>query len=103
MRASVRNRFTIFDAMEARGVFASNSANADSRDENEGTSLYEGPVQYPKMLYHPVGKRRVIVQGETIVDPLRGPLVVSEQSEIIWEIVRTPEEEENLRAAGWHD
>ena len=88
-------RFTIYDAMDAKGVFEENSANA--------TALgYKGPVAYPKMFYHPKGETRITVPAEIIMTPL-GPKAVGEQREIIWQIVATPAEEKALRLAGWHD
>ena len=95
------NRFTIYDAMEAKGVFEANPANADSRDL-DGQSLYQGPVTYPKMLYHPQGLERVTVPAEIIVTPL-GPQRVNEQKELIWQIVASLKEEKELLSAGWHD
>jgi hypothetical protein len=112
MRSAVRNRFTIYDAMEAKGVFSSNPANADSYDPAEGVSIYSGPVQYPKMLYHPKGKERVLIAAEVVVNPTTGealldregkPIMRGEQREIIWELAQSEEEEERLRSAGWHD
>src|SRR6266849_3131465 len=94
-RSNRHRRFTIFDMMEAKGVFEENPANADSSD-------YVGPVEFPKMLYHPEGARRVIVPEEIIVTPL-GPKSVGEQSELIWEIAEDADGEAKLRAAGWHD
>src|SRR5574340_1262403 len=42
-------RFSIYDAMEARGDFESNPANIDSRD-SQGRSMYK-KAEYPRMLY----------------------------------------------------
>lgn len=88
-------RFTIYDVMEANGVFDSNPANAISSD-------YEGPVSYPQMFYHPQGESRVLVPGEAINTPL-GVQVVGEQRELINQIARTKIEADALRASGWHD
>jgi hypothetical protein len=87
--------FTIFDVMEAKGVFEDNPANAVSPE-------FAGPVPYPKMLYHPEGKFRITVQAEMIVTPM-GPKLVGEQRELIWQLVKDEEEEKKLRAQGWHD
>lgn len=94
-------RFTIFDMMEEKGIFDSNPANSFARGP-EGENLYKGPVQYPKILYHPKGEERVIVPGE-LIDTLRGPMTVGEQREIIWQQVEDLESEKKLLAAGWHD
>lgn len=110
MRAN-QNRMTIYDAMEARGIFALNPANQDSRSES-GESLYAGPVEFPKMFYHPLGLERVIVPGEPLTDSRGNPVIdyktgeqkiVGEQREIIWQIAKDEAEAEALQAAGWHD
>ena len=95
------NRFTVFDMMEAKGVFEANPANVDARDQN-GASLYSGPVPYPKMFYSPTGERKITVPAEIITTPM-GPKMVGEQSELIYEIVNDSAGEARLRAAGWHD
>ena len=95
-----KNRFTIYDALEAAGHFENNPANAGARD-TEGRNLYSGPVEYPKMLYHPTGLERVTVPAEVIVTPL-GPKEVGEQRELVFQIVQSKEEELALRAEGWH-
>lgn len=93
-------RFTVFDVMQSKGVFKKNPANIDSQTE-QGVPLYAGPVQYPKMLFHPKGEERIIQQGEVIVTPL-GPQRVMQQREIIYQIVNSAEEEKNLISQGWH-
>jgi len=95
-----QNRFTIYDVMEQRGDFDSNPANATARSP-EGTPLYAGPQQYPKMLYHPEGAEQILVPAEIIVTPL-GPKAVGEQRQIIHQIAHNAQEEAELRAAGWH-
>lgn len=93
-------RFTIYDMMEAKGVFDANPANAQARSP-DGQALYAGPVEYPKMLYHPQGAERVTVPAEIIVTPL-GPKAVGEQRELIYRVVNNEAEEQALRAEGWH-
>lgn len=93
-------RFTVFDVMEAKGVFKKNPANVNAQTE-QGQPLYNGPVQYPRMLYHPKGEERIIQQGEVIMTPL-GPQRVMQQREIIYKIVNNPAEEKELIALGWH-
>lgn len=95
-------RFTIYDMMEERGVFTSNPANPNSRDA-EGLALYKGPVEYPKMFYHPEGEERVLVPGSTEVLPGNRLVEVPPQKELISTVANNLEEEEELRAAGWHD
>jgi hypothetical protein len=94
------NRFTVFDVMEAKGVFKKNPANLAAQDE-QGQSLYSGPVQYPRMLYHPKGEERIIQEGEVITTPY-GPKVIMQQRELIWQIAKNADEEAELRLAGWH-
>lgn len=93
-------RFTVFDVMQSKGVFKKNPANIDSQTE-QGVPLYQGPVQYPKMLFHPTGEERIIQQGEVIVTPL-GPQRVMQQREIIYQVVNSPDEEKKLVEQGWH-
>jgi hypothetical protein len=90
-----KNRYTIFDLMDDRGVFEKNPANAVSPQ-------YAGPIPYPKMLYHPMGELRVTQKSETLMTPY-GPKEVGEQKELISRIVQDAEEEEVARAEGWHD
>jgi len=81
--------------MEAKGLFDTNPANASSPQ-------YQGPVEYPKMFYHPQGKKRVIQKAELLNTPF-GPQRVGEQFEIISRVARSQEEEDRLLTAGWHD
>lgn len=94
--------FTIYDVMEANGEFEKNTANVVARDPVTGISTYAGPVEYPKMLYHPTGEERVVVPAEIIVTPL-GPQRVGEQRILVTKTVRNAEEEKELLEAGWHD
>lgn len=100
MRGSQRSIHTRFHVMEAAGLFASNPANPDSQDE-DGQSLYKGPIAYPKMLYHPEGAERVLVPGEIILSPGGREIVVGEQKELIWKLVENEAEEGELLAQGW--
>lgn len=95
-----KRRFTIYDAMEEKGMFAKNPANPDSVTE-QGEVLYRGPVQYPKMLYSPTGEQVVTVPAEVVVTPL-GPKLVGEQKELIHLIVNSDAEELTALSAGWH-
>lgn len=101
--AGYRNkRYTIYDAMEDKGIFAQNTANSSARDEQSGVSTYAGPVEYPKMLYHPKGEQVVIVPAEIIETPM-GPKRVGEQRELVYQVVESSAQERALRAEGWHD
>jgi len=95
------HRFTIYDAMEAKGVFAANSANIDSRDQ-EGLSAYKGPVEYPKMLYHPRGEERIVTPGRLEPSPI-GPMQIPPVKELIWCSVQSEDEEKVKKEEGWHD
>jgi|SRR5579875_1778678 len=94
-------RFTVYDMMEAKGVFAQNSANADSMTP-EGARLYKGPVEYPMMFYHPKGEERITRPAEVVVTPM-GPKMVGEQRELISRVAHNEEEADKLREEGWHD
>lgn len=96
------NRFTIYDALEKNGYFDKNSANTYSRDPTTGESLYSGPVEFPKALYHPDGEERITVPAELIMTPM-GAKAVGEQREMIFQIVKTKAEEDAARAEGWLD
>lgn len=94
MLAPGNQRFTVYDAMDAKGVFAANSANASA-----------GPnyarQEFPMMLYHPQGAERVTDPGE-IIATLMGPKVVGEKRELISIVVDSPERLAEALADGWH-
>lgn len=94
-------RFTIYDQMEERGVFAANPANADSQNE-QGEPLYKGPVEYPKMLYHPHGELYVAIPAMPEVTPF-GPRMLNEQKRLITKVIGSKEEELEALQEGWHD
>lgn len=98
--ARAPQRFTIYDMMEAKGMFESNPANRDAKN-NDGASAYTGPVAYPKMLYHPDGKTFVVNPGEAVATPF-GPQLYGERRQIINKIVNSASEEKALLAEGWH-
>lgn len=93
-------RFTVYDVLESKGAFKKNPANISSQDE-QGASLYTGPVQYPRMVYHPKGEERIIQEGEVINTPM-GPKLIMQQRELIWQLVHNAAEEKEARAQGWH-
>ena len=95
MRAGRHSRFTVFDVMEAKGMFDTNAANISSPQ-------YKGPVEFPKMFYHPTGKKRIIQKAELLNTPF-GPQRVGEQFEIISRIAKDVGEAMKLESAGWHD
>jgi hypothetical protein len=95
MANAKRTRFTIYDVMEAQGVFDDNPANASSAE-------YKGPKQYPKMFYHPEGRERVVQRAEIIATPM-GPERVGELRQIINRVAQDADEEAALRLLGWHD
>lgn len=113
MALNARNRrFTIYDMMEAKGIFAANPANADAGvDEMTGEPIYKGPVRYPLMMYHPEGLERIIVDaqpltdtaGNAVLDRNGDPIMRGEQREIVWQLVHSLKEERALRKEGWHD
>lgn len=96
------HRFTIFDMLEAKGEFEKNPANADSRGE-DGSALYVGPVEYPKMFYHPTGAKREIAGARVEVNAAGQPITIPARFELIYEVAHNSEDETRLRAAGWHD
>lgn len=95
MRGGRHSRFTVYDVMEAKGIFDMNPANASSPQ-------YQGPVEFPKMYYHPTGKMRVIQKAELLNTPI-GPQKVGEQFELIARVARDETEAARLERAGWHD
>lgn len=93
MPLAVQNRFTVYDVMDAKGVFRENTANVASAEYAKRA--------FPKMLYHPEGREKITRAAETIATPY-GPKEVGEQRELESRTVRTAEEERELLTAGWH-
>lgn len=102
MTSSRAQRFTIYDALEAKGFFDSNPANTFARDVSTGENIYKGPIEYPKMLYHPKGDEEVIRAGEVVVSPLTGPALQNEIRGMVHMVVEDQSAEEAALAAGWH-
>lgn len=96
------NIHTVYDRMAAKGYFRNNPANIDSRDPNSGESIYKGPIAYPKMLYHPEGKKRVMSPEVTVPGPA-GSQVVPATYEIVNKIVKNKAEFDEAKALGWHE
>lgn len=101
--------YSIYHSMEDRGLFETNKANAQAVN-NDGLSIYEGPVQYPKMLYHPKGEMRCVTQGILVTDRDNRPVfdetgkpkyagAVYEVKNIV---VDSAEQEEEMVKQGWH-
>src|ERR1700743_1156669 len=98
--ARAPQRFTVYDMMEAKGIFEKNPANVGAKAE-DGTPLYKGPVPYPKMLYHPKGETRILNPGVVEVTPY-GPKVFGELLEVIHVTVNSAAEEKEYISKGWH-
>jgi hypothetical protein len=108
-----RNRmskvYSIYHSMEERGLFETNKANAQAVS-NDGLSIYEGPVQYPKMLYDPKGTLHCISQGILVTDRDSRP-VFDERGQpkyagAVWGVknivVENEAQEAEMVAQGWH-
>lgn len=93
-------RLTIYDIMEARGDFAANPANVGSMSD-DGSPLYKGPLEWPKMLYHPEGATREVEPERREPSPT-GVITIPAKREMITAIAGSQEEEDALREAGWH-
>lgn len=89
-----KTKFTVFDMMDEKGVFEQNPANACSPQ-------YKGPIEYPKMLYHPMGAERMTEQEQRVATPL-GVVTVPAKYEMIHAVAHDEEEENRLVAEGWH-
>ncbi len=99
--ARLSKRYSIYDVMEDKGVFEANPANVYAIN-HEKQSLYKGPVEYPKMFYHPTGEEQVINPGTT--ELITGQYVVMGRLlETKWKLANNKEEEKQLRKDGWHD
>jgi hypothetical protein len=98
--AKTRRIHTIYDVMDEKGVFESNPANFGAIGP-EKNSIYK-KAEYPKMLYHPEGAKRVLVPAVAETTPF-GPQWMGEQREIINRIVGDEAEEKHWRGLGWHD
>lgn len=101
-RRNKETRYSIFDVLDARGVFDDNPANQQADAERDGTPFRTWPNKFPKMLYHPKGEMKVTRQAEILVTPM-GPKFVNERKEMIHAIAANAAEEAALRAKGWHD
>jgi hypothetical protein len=108
-RTRMNKVFSVYHAMEERGVFEQNTANAGAVN-NDGLSIYEGPVKYPMMLYHPKGESVCITQGIMIVNREGQPMVDEfgkpKYAGAVWgvkhQVVNSEQEEADLVGKGWH-
>ena len=112
-RRQPRNKnkvYSVYHRMAEEGVFDENPANPSAVNP-DGISIYKGPVEYPKMLFHPKGEYHVINQGIAATDPRTNmpikdengkPIRLGEVRDMINRVVNTPEEEAALIAEGWH-
>jgi hypothetical protein len=95
--------------MEDRGVFEDNTANA-SAVSHDGLSTYAGPVEYPKMLYHPKGEVYCITQGIMVTDRDNRPFLDENgkprYAGAVWGIknviVESAVQEAEYTSKGWH-
>ena len=94
-------RFSIYDKMELQGAFADNVANVGARDK-EGRPIYAGPVNYPKMYYHPLAEERVTAPGIPQHTAF-GAIMTNVHKEIIDRVVNSEAEEAEAIEEGWHD
>jgi hypothetical protein len=101
-RRNKDTRYSIFDVMDAKGVFDDNPANQQADAERDGVKFSTWPNAFPKMMYHPMAEMKVTRLAEVIVTPM-GPKFVNERKEMISAIVTNESEERALRAKGWHD
>jgi hypothetical protein len=108
-RGRMGSVYSVYHAMEDKGFFDVNKANA-SAVNNDGVSIYDGPVQYPKMLYHPKGELACITQGIMVTDRDNRP-VYDEAGKpkfagAVWGvkymIVDSEAQEAELVGQGWH-
>ena len=94
-------RYSIYDYWEENGIFRQNPANIDAVDIS-GQSAYKGPVEFPKMFYHPKGEEEIVVPASVEQTPW-GPQKMNEQRSIKTAIASNAEEALALEADGWHD
>lgn len=95
------SKFTVYDAMEAAGIFSSNPANAAAVSE-DGQSLYSGPVKFPMTLYHPRGEEYVLSPGTRERTAWGTVEVYNEQYALKTKDVGSEEELSEALAEGWH-
>ena len=102
MSQRARHRFSIYDAMDEKGAFDNNVANSYARNNETGEALYAGPVEFPKMFYHPEGAREVLNPGELVRDAYGDVKCLGRITQIICKTASNAQEAEALMDAGWH-
>ena len=95
--------YSIYSEMEHKGVFSHNPANMNSFDKETGQSLYDGPVQFPMMLYHPQGKTEIITPEIKIAGRNGPEIETPEQRSLISLTVTDATEYNRAREEGWHE
>lgn len=97
-------RYTIYDALEQAGWFDGNPANSYARNNVTGESLFKGAVEYPKMLYSPLGEEEILREGEPEINKITGKW---EQRSIVRSLINrvvySKVEEQEAIAEGWHE
>jgi hypothetical protein len=108
-RGRMSSVYSVYHALEDKGLFETNKANAQAVN-NDGLSIYDGPVEYPKMLYHPKGEMYCITQGIMVTDrdnrPVYDEAGKPKYAGAIWGVknitVDTETQEAELVSEGWH-
>ncbi len=92
--------YTLYHSLAEKGFFDSNPANTQAVDA-DGRSIYRGPVQFPKMIYHPKGEEEITARGEKVATPF-GPELLGVKKKIISKKVHSQAELDEALASGWH-
>ena len=92
-------RHTLYDVLDQKGYFDSNPANPSSLG-SDGSSIYQ-KQEFPRLVYHPEGKRRQTVPAEVVLTPF-GPKEYGQQTEVIHQEVKNAGELRRALADGWH-
>ena len=95
-----QHRHTIYDVLEAKGLFHQNPANFYAVD-SEGLPAYQLQI-YPKMLYHPQAETRQVTQEEEDITKGGRVQVRGGLREMIHQVVNNEAEEKVLLEKGWH-
>lgn len=94
-------RFSVYDLMDAKGVFKSNPANAGATTQH-GVPIYRGPVKYPRMMYHPTGEEQVVVPEKRDTNAFGHVTITPAVKEVKYILIYSAEEERQVVEAGWH-
>lgn len=93
--------FSVYHALDENGYF-DGGEKFPGNPANSGHQDYKGPVEYPRMFYHPKGEMRITQPAEIIMTPI-GPKAVNEHKELIAAIAENEADGKRFREAGWHD